>query len=163
MASTMDGNFGGTEEAKAIPELYRPGLDGFDVSPFHRLVERLRHPELGCPWDRSRVLADMGKPLLDEAREAAEALAAADPAHQAEELGDVFLNVMLAAVIAEEAGLFTWRDVVAGITAKLVRRHPHVFGGLRAASPEEAMRLFWEAKARERGRGGAAGGDADPA
>lgn len=136
-----------------IPEPYRCHADGFDVAPFHRLMERLRHPELGCPWDKSQTLPDMGKPLTDEAVEAAEALAGDDHAHQCEELGDVFLNVMLATVIAEERGLFTWRDVVEGVTAKLIRRHPHVFGDAgTAASPEEALRLFKEAKAKEKGR-----------
>ncbi len=147
-----------------IPESYRPDGDGFDVRPFHSLIERLRHPEHGCPWDRTRTLEKMGKPLLGEAAEAAEALAGNDAAHQCEELGDVFLNVMLATVIAEEQGVFTWRDVVDGVTAKLVRRHPHVFGDTPANSPEEAMSMFLEAKAREKGRsseGGAAGSGID--
>ncbi|MCC8167184.1 MAG: nucleotide pyrophosphohydrolase [Planctomycetes bacterium] len=145
-----------------IPESYRPDGDGFDVRPFHSLIERLRHPERGCPWDRSRTLATMGKSLTGEAEEAAEALAGDDALHQCEELGDVFLNVMLATVIAEEAGLFTWRDVVQGVTAKLVRRHPHVFGDTPAESPEEAMAMFLAAKAREKGRSpeGDAAGDA---
>ncbi|MCC8107857.1 MAG: nucleotide pyrophosphohydrolase [Planctomycetes bacterium] len=143
---------------EAIPESYRPDGDGFDVRPFHSLIERLRHPELGCPWDSSRTLESMGKPLAGEAAEAAEALAGNDAAHQCEELGDVFLNVMLATVIAEEQGLFTWRDVVDGVTAKLIRRHPHVFGDTPANSPEEAMSMFLEAKAREKGR--SSGGDA---
>jgi uncharacterized protein YabN with tetrapyrrole methylase and pyrophosphatase domain len=92
----------------------------------------------------------MGKPLVGEAEEAAEALNADDPAHMCEELGDVFLNVMLATVIAEERGLFTWRDVVEGVSAKLIRRHPHVFGGKIASTPDEAMRMFLDAKAAEK-------------
>lgn len=135
-----------------IPETYRPNGDGLDVSPFHRLIERLRDPERGCPWDRTRTLETMGKPLVSEAAEAAEALAASDHAHQCEELGDVFLNVMLATVIAEERGLFTWKDVIEGVSAKLVRRHPHVFGDTPAESPEEAMEMFLAAKAKEKGR-----------
>lgn len=137
---------------EAIPELYRPSTDGYDVKPFHALIRRLRDPENGCPWDKSRTLADMGGPLTDEAAEAAEALASTDHAHQCEELGDVFLNLMLATVIAEERGLFTWRDVIEGVSAKLVRRHPHVFGEHKAESPEEAMRMFLAAKAKEPGR-----------
>ena len=135
-----------------IPEAYRPGENGFDIAPFHELIRHLRHPEKGCPWDKSRTLETMGKPLTDEAVEAAEALATDDHAHQCEELGDVLLNIMLATVIAEEQGLFTWRDVVEGVSAKLVRRHPHVFGGETANSPEEAMTMFLAAKAREKGR-----------
>ena len=86
--------------------------------------------------------------------EAAEALVSSDHVHQCEELGDVFLNVMLATAIAEEQNLFTWRDVVEGVTAKLVRRHPHVFGGQTADSPEEALRMFLAAKATEKNRTG---------
>lgn len=133
-----------------IPDEFRPDADGFDVRPFHRLMTALRHPDTGCPWDREQTLPKMGKPLRSEAAEAAEALAAADPAHMAEELGDVFLNIMLATVIAEERGLFSWKDVVSGVTAKLIRRHPHVFGGKTAATPDEAMRMFLEAKAAEK-------------
>ena len=137
---------------ESIPETYRPDADGFDVRPFHELMRHLRHPEKGCPWDRKQTLATVGKPLLGEAEEAAEALAAEDPAHMCEELGDVLLNLMLATVIAEEQNLFTWRDVVEGVSAKLIRRHPHVFGGETASSPEEAMRMFLAAKAAEKGR-----------
>ncbi len=141
-----------------IPEPYRPDGDGFDIEPFHELIKHLRHPEKGCPWDKSRTLDKMGKSLMDEAAEAAEALASDNAPHQCEELGDVLLNLMLATVIAEERGLFTWRDVVEGVSAKLVRRHPHVFGGQTAASPEEAMRMFRAAKAEEKGRKDAAEG-----
>ena len=143
-----------------IPEPYRPVGAGFNIEPFHELIKHLRHPEKGCPWDQSRTLKKMGKPLLDEAAEAAEALASDDAAHQCEELGDVFLNLMLATVIAEERGLFTWRDMVEGASAKLIRRHPHVFGGETAASPEEAMRLFMAAKAGEGKKKNAETGDA---
>jgi uncharacterized protein YabN with tetrapyrrole methylase and pyrophosphatase domain len=135
-----------------IPEPFRPSGDGLEIRPFHELIKRLRNPEKGCPWDRSQTLESMAKPLVDEAKETAEAMAGSDHAHVCEELGDVLLNVMLATVIAEERGLFAWRDVVDGVTAKLVRRHPHVFGGQTAASPEEALRMFKEAKAAEKGR-----------
>ncbi len=134
-----------------IPDEFRPDADGFDVRPFHSLITALRHPETGCPWDREQTLGKMAKPLLAEAAEAAEALAAGDRAHMAEELGDVFLNIMLATVIAEEEGAFSWRDVVEGVSRKLIRRHPHVFGGKTASTPDEAMRLFLEAKAAEKG------------
>ena len=85
-----------------------------------------------------------------EAAEAADALLGDDYAHQCEELGDVLLNVMLAVVIAEEEGRFAWRDVVMGVSEKLVRRHPHVFGDTPAANAEEAMRMFLAAKAKEK-------------
>lgn len=137
----------------SIPSEYAPAGDGLDLAPFHKLMKRLRHPEYGCPWDKSRTLATMGKTIREEAEEAAEALDGTDYAHQAEELGDVLLNVMLAVVIAEEEGRYAWRDVIETVSAKLIRRHPHVFGGAAAANPEEALRLFREAKAKEKGRG----------
>lgn len=133
-----------------IPHEYAPAGDGLDIAPFHRLIQRLRDPETGCPWDRKQTLATMAKPLVNEAQEAAEALGEADHAHQCEELGDVLLNVMLAVVIAEEERAFTWRDVIEGVSAKLVRRHPHVFGDKKASSPEEAMQMFLAAKAKEK-------------
>lgn len=116
------------------------------------IIRRLRNPDGGCPWDSTRTLPDIAGCLVGEAEEAAEALNADDPRHQCEELGDVLLNVILAAVIAEEGGRFSWRDVVAGITEKLIRRHPHVFGGRKAATPEEALAMFLEAKAAEKKR-----------
>lgn len=134
----------------AVPCEYLPAGDGLDLTPFHRLIQRLRDPETGCPWDKSRTLASMAESLAEEAAEAAEALGTADRAHQCEELGDVLMNVVLAVVIAEEEGKFSWREVVEGITAKLVRRHPHVFGDRKAASPDEAMEMFLAAKAKEK-------------
>lgn len=136
--------------SEEIPEAYRPSGNGLDITPFHALIRHLRHPEEGCPWDKGMTLEKMGKPLTDEAVEAAEALASNDHAHQCEELGDVLLNVMLATVIAEEKGVFTWRDVMDGVSAKLVRRHPHVFGEQKAGNAEEAMRMFLSAKAGEK-------------
>ncbi len=133
-----------------IPEQFRPSPDGMNVSPFHALIKHLRHPELGCPWDKSRTLASMAESLEGEAREAGEALRKDDRQHQCEELGDVFLNVMLATVIAEDQGRFTWKDVIEGVTRKLVRRHPHVFGDQKAESPEEAVKMFNAAKAAEK-------------
>lgn len=133
-----------------IPDAYVPNESGFDLEPFHRLITRLRDPESGCPWDKSRTLEQMGGTLVEEAGEAAEALANADHAHQCEELGDVMLNVMLAVRIAEEQGFFTWKDVITGVTSKLIRRHPHVFGGMTAKNPEEALEMFLAAKAREK-------------
>lgn len=133
-----------------IPEEYRPAGTGLDLAPFHRLVSHLRHPELGCPWDKSRTLEKMAKTIREEAEETAVALEKGDFPNQAEELGDILLNVMLAVIIAEEEGKYTWKDVVDGVSAKLIRRHPHVFGDTPAASAEEAMQMFLAAKAREK-------------
>ncbi len=134
-----------------IPEKYRPVGTGLDLSPFHRLVSHLRHPELGCPWDKSRTLEKMAKTIREEAEETAVALEKGDFPNQAEELGDILLNIMLAVIIAEEEGKYTWKDVMDGVSAKLVRRHPHVFGDTPAANAEEAMQMFLAAKAQEKG------------
>lgn len=136
----------------ALPREYAPRGNGLDLTPFRRLIRRLRDPENGCPWDKSRTLADMAKTLSEEAEEAASALSGNDHAHQCEELGDVLMNVMLATAIAEEEGKFAWRDVIQGVSAKLVRRHPHVFGDQKAATPDEAMEMFLAAKAKEKKR-----------
>ena len=105
------------------------------------LVARLRGPD-GCPWDRAQTRPDIGLYLLEEAYEVIEALEG-PPAHLREELGDLLFHILLLARMAEEAGEFTTMDVLAEITAKMVRRHPHVFGNTTAESIED-VRVQWE-------------------
>ena len=87
---------------------------------------------------------------LEEAYEAAEAMRSGDPSHMAEELGDVLYQVVLNAQVAAEEGSFTVDDVCRTIDEKLVRRHPHVFGGVDAETPEDVARIWDKAKRRER-------------
>ena len=91
------------------------------------VMARLRAPD-GCPWDREQTHASLRKYLLEETYETLEALDAGDVAALEEELGDLLLQIVFHAQVADEAGEFDLGDVVAGIVAKLIRRHPHVFG-----------------------------------
>ncbi|MCX5837782.1 MAG: nucleoside triphosphate pyrophosphohydrolase [Deltaproteobacteria bacterium] len=105
------------------------------------LVSRLRGPD-GCPWDRAQTKPDIGRYLIEEAYEVLEALE--DPPDRLrEELGDLLFQILFLARMAEEAGEFTTADVLAEITAKMVRRHPHVFGDASVDSVEE-VRTNWE-------------------
>ncbi|MCP9821718.1 nucleoside triphosphate pyrophosphohydrolase [Cyanobium sp. L1E-Cus] len=101
------------------------------------VVARLRDPEGGCPWDLVQTHASLVPYVLEEAHEVADAIRSGDDHHLAEELGDLLLQVVLHAQIASEAGSFDLAQIAAGISAKLVRRHPHVFGGGEPASWEE--------------------------
>lgn len=99
----------------------------------------LRDPDTGCPWDVEQTWETIAPYTLEEAYEVADAIARCDRVDLEEELGDLLLQVVYHARIAEEAGHFAFPDVVAGITAKMIRRHPHVFGtdAQRAAGPQK--------------------------
>jgi tetrapyrrole methylase family protein / MazG family protein len=127
------------------------------------VMARLRAPD-GCPWDREQTHASLRKYLLEETYETLEALDAGDVAALEEELGDLLLQIVFHAQVADEAGEFDLGDVVAGIVAKLIRRHPHVFGdeahgGGAVGHDAEAVLRNWETlKRAERAQKGAAGG-----
>jgi nucleoside triphosphate diphosphatase len=109
------------------------------------IMARLRDPERGCEWDVVQTFDTIAPYTIEEAYEVADAIARGDMADLRDELGDLQLQVVYHARMAEEAGAFTLADVLASICAKMIRRHPHVFGDA-AASPG------WEAlKAEERG------------
>ncbi|RIV21760.1 nucleoside triphosphate pyrophosphohydrolase [Alicyclobacillaceae bacterium I2511] len=113
------------------------------------LVKRLRAPG-GCPWDRAQTHLSLRPFVLEEAYEVAYALTHGRPEEQADELGDLLLQVLLNAAIAEETGEFSWRDVVQALADKLVRRHPHVFGTLGPLTVGEVQALWDTVKAEER-------------
>src|SRR5678815_1996435 len=92
------------------------------------IMERLRDPERGCPWDREQDFASIVPYTIEEAYEVADAIERADIAALKDELGDLLLQVVFHARIAEEVGHFAFDDVAAAIADKMVRRHPHVFG-----------------------------------
>lgn len=125
------------------------------------IMRRLRGAD-GCPWDRQQTHASLRPYLLEEAAEAADALIAGDPAAMADELGDVLLQVAFHAVIAEEGGTFGYDDVEGAIVAKLIRRHPHVFGDGHAADADAVLRQWRDIKAAERGGAERAPADAVP-
>jgi len=105
------------------------------------IIARLRGPD-GCPWDRAQTKPDIGRYLIEEAYEVIEALEG-PPDHLREELGDLLFQILFLARMAEEAGEFNIADLLGEITAKMVRRHPHVFGDATADSIEE-VRTNWE-------------------
>ncbi|HSN56794.1 MAG TPA: nucleoside triphosphate pyrophosphohydrolase [Candidatus Sulfomarinibacteraceae bacterium] len=113
------------------------------------IMDRLRDPG-GCPWDREQTLATLAPYLLEEAHEVAEAVAADDPAKLREELGDLLLQIVFMARIGRESGWFSLDDVADGISAKMVRRHPHVFADRKVADTSEVLRNWEDIKRDER-------------
>lgn len=114
------------------------------------VMDRLRDPVDGCPWDNAQTHESLRPHLLEETYEVLEAIASGDPAELCEELGDLMMQVVLHAKLAEQAGEFTLDDVAEGIRAKLVRRHPHVFGDGTADTPKLVEGAWERLKARER-------------
>lgn len=106
----------------------------------------------GCPWDKEQTFESLKKCLADETQEVFEAVDNKDMENLCEELRDVLLQVVLYSQIAKEAGAFTIDDVIDGISEKMVRRHPHVFGDIEVNSPEEALALWKEIKLQEKAK-----------
>jgi len=119
---------------------------------FVRTIAALRAPD-GCPWDREQTHASLAPHMIEEAYEAVSAIESADPAEIVDELGDVLLQVVLNSQVAADEGTFTIDDVIAGITAKIRRRHPHIFGTAVAETAEDVTRM-WDAVKREERQGG---------
>ncbi len=113
------------------------------------IIDRLRG-EGGCPWDRKQTLKSLKPYLLEECYELLEAIDNADPAAHMDELGDVLLQVLLQARIRAEADTFDIGAVAAHLSAKLIRRHPHVFGDATADTPEAVVQRWAEIKQQER-------------
>ncbi|MGC4192444.1 MAG: MazG family protein [Thermomicrobiales bacterium] len=127
-----------------------PGLDaGRDPRTMQQISARLRRPD-GCPWDREQTHASLVPSMLEEVYEVVDAIESGDIINLAEELGDLFLHIVLQAQIAEEAGEFTLEDVYDGVAAKIVRRHPHVFAGEIAETEEDLHRIWRRVKAEEK-------------
>ena len=114
-------------------------------------VARLRSPDGGCPWDLEQTHETLKRFLLEEAYEALDALDDGEPHRLAEELGDLLMQVVLHAQVAEDSGDFVIEDVIASITEKLIRRHPHVFGDVRSSGASEVLRNWDTLKKQERG------------
>jgi XTP/dITP diphosphohydrolase len=116
-----------------------------------RVIAQLRHPETGCPWDLKQTPQTLIPYVIEEAYEVVDALQFGDTKAIAEELGDLLLQVVLQAQIAQEAGTFDLGAIAQGITDKLIRRHPHVFGETTVANAEEVNRNWEAIKAAEKG------------
>ena len=125
-------------------------VGGRAVLDLLKVMHRLRGPG-GCPWDREQTHQSLARHLLEEAHETLEAIDAADPDRLRDELGDLLLQVAFHAEMAAEAEAFDIDDVAEGITAKLVRRHPHVFGDAEVDSAAQVLVNWERLKAEERG------------
>jgi len=121
-----------------------------DISRLIEIMAALRTPVSGCPWDLQQDFGTIAPYTVEEAHEVADAIARGDLDDLREELGDLLLQVVFHARMAEEQGAFDFSDVVDGITRKLIRRHPHVFGDVRGLSPEDVKELWDKIKADEK-------------
>ena len=122
------------------------------------LMARLRDPQRGCPWDQKQTFATVAPYTIEEAYEVADAIEKGDPTQLRDELGDLLFQVVFHAQMAQERGWFDFAQVASSIHEKLVRRHPHVFGGQGVGGDAELSRNWEEQKARERAAAGAASG-----
>ena len=125
-----------------------PPIPHKDIAAFIRVIRRLRRD---CPWDRKQTHRSLRHSLIEETYEVVEALDANDMTELSKELGDVLLHVILQATIAEQAGEFSFRDVLRQETEKLIRRHPHVFGTAKAGTADE-VKQNWERIKMKEGR-----------
>jgi MazG family protein len=133
----------------------------YGIEDLLRVMARLRDPETGCPWDREQTFASIAPYTIEEAYEVADAIARSDLDALKDELGDLLLQVVYHARMAEEDGRFAFGDVVDAITAKMIRRHPHVFEDASLRDAFLASGTWERIKAEEKAtRGSAARGDA---
>jgi ATP diphosphatase len=121
-----------------------------DIGRLIEIMAALRTPKTGCPWDLQQNFATIAPYTLEEAYEVADAIARDDLADLEDELGDLLLQVVFHACMAEEQGAFDFGDVVQAITTKLIRRHPHVFGDERTLDPAAVKGRWEEIKAEEK-------------
>ena len=123
---------------------------GKDIQNLIAIMVALRTPETGCPWDLEQSFETIAPYTIEEAYEVIDAIERGDMVDLKDELGDLLLQVVFHARIAEEAQLFAFPDVVEAITKKLIRRHPHVFGDMNAHSPKQVKTLWDDIKAQEK-------------
>ncbi len=124
-------------------------LAGETFAAFVDTIAALRAPN-GCPWDREQTHESIARNMIEEAYEAVDAIEQRDTTHLREELGDVLLQVVLQSQIAADAGEFTVADVCRDVNAKMIRRHPHVFGEAAAGSAEDVLSIWDNVKLAEK-------------
>lgn len=139
-----------SDVAPAAPLRPAPSAELEPVTRLRAIVARLRAPD-GCPWDREQDHASLRAALLEETYELVDAIDHADDANLREELGDLLLHIVMHAQMADERGAFSFDEVAAGICEKLVRRHPHVFGGDAAEDSAAVLRQWEQIKRAEKG------------
>ena len=121
----------------------------FDLSPLEDVIQTLRSPG-GCPWDIVQTHKSLRRNLIEEVYEVIEAIDLENKDLLCEELGDLLMQVVFHARMAEEAGMFSMQDVIDGITEKLIRRHPHVFGDINVKDADEVLKNWEEIKRAEK-------------
>jgi MazG family protein len=132
-----------------IPVTARDRAAGRWFEKLVALQARLRGPG-GCPWDREQTHESLRKFLIEEAYEVLEAMESGDSGKFAGEMGDLLLQVIFHSILAEEEGKFTISEVIESVHSKMVRRHPHVFGSVKADSPAAVLKNWEQIKAEER-------------
>ena len=133
-----------------------------DISRLIEIMAALRTPVSGCPWDLEQDFSTIAPYTIEEAYEVVDAIERGDYADLTDELGDLLLQVVFHARMAEEKGLFAFPDVVEAITRKMIRRHPHVFGDTSNLTPDEVKGLWAKIKAVEKAERAARKGTLEP-
>ena len=126
--------------------------DSYSIQDLLEIMARLRDKKKGCPWDVEQTFATIAPYTIEEAYEVDEAIRAGDMHSLKDELGDLLFQVVFHAQMADEAGLFTFEDVVQNVSEKMVRRHPHVFGDADIATADAQVSAWEVQKANERQR-----------
>ena len=121
-----------------------------DITRLIEIMAALRDPVSGCPWDKEQSFATIAPYTIEEAYEVGDAIERGDMAALKDELGDLLLQVVFHARMAEEAGLFDFDGVAEAIADKMVRRHPHVFGNVKAETSGEVLKNWAQLKAKEK-------------
>ncbi len=121
-----------------------------DIADLLAIMARLRSPDGGCPWDIEQDFASIAPYTIEEAYEVADAIQRGDFSDLKDELGDLLLQVVFHAQMAQERGLFAFGDVVEAICAKLLRRHPHVFRNVANLTPDQVKALWGDIKRQEK-------------
>ncbi|MED3560942.1 nucleoside triphosphate pyrophosphohydrolase [Bacillus xiapuensis] len=142
-------------EINNLTSVYVPPVNEDEIlfktfAKLREIIAELRGPN-GCPWDKEQTHESLKKYLIEESYEMLEAIDEEDYDHLVEEMGDVLLQIMLHAQIGEDEGYFSIDDVIEGISAKMVRRHPHVFGSVKAENSEQVLQNWQEIKKQEKG------------
>ena len=133
-----------------VPPVKDEALRYREFSKLRRVIAELRGPD-GCPWDKKQTHESLKKYLIEEAYELFDSIDEGDDEGMVGELGDVLLQVMLHSQIGEDEGMFTIDDVIEGITAKMIRRHPHVFGDVEVNGEEDVLVNWQKIKEGEKG------------
>jgi XTP/dITP diphosphohydrolase len=139
-----------TSQEQPVPSTQASALEA--LQQLIDVVAQLRSPSGGCPWDLAQTPQTLTPYVIEEAYEVVDAIRSGDKNAIAEELGDLLLQVVLQAQIASEQNQFSLTEVAQGITQKLIRRHPHVFGDVEVRDAEEVHQNWEQIKAAEKGK-----------